>query len=156
MLRRCTEGTDMESLFWRGESRWHASRHPRLALTLRALLFTSLMISTIMTPFKNFLHKPLSRTPQKCFLQSGPALAKAGPEIRNVAGMRMGMCKLIIAITELSKCVCSEYLVIYFCCYTVRSSLVDDSKFCHLLKCGIWPADSSSATDVIITLDGKN
>jgi len=122
----------------------------------RSRSFTSLMISTIMTPFKNFLHKPLSRTPQKCFLQSGPALAKAGPEIRNVAGMRMGMCKLIIAITELSKCVCSEYLVIYFCCYTVRSSLVDDSKFCHLLKCGIWPADSSSATDVIITLDGKN
>jgi len=30
-------------------------------------------------PYQKFLHTPLSGAPQKCF-QSGPALAKAGPE----------------------------------------------------------------------------
>ena len=74
-----THATDMENLCWRDETGRHASRDPRLTLSLQVSLFhITHNFYHYDDPPQKFLHTPLNGAPQKCF-QSGPALAKAGP-----------------------------------------------------------------------------
>ena len=93
-IGRCGDvrGTHIESLCWRGETRGHSPRQPSLALPLWLLLshithdFCHLRLDA---PPQKFLHTPRSGAPQKCF-QSGPALAKTGPDIKRISLGNMG------------------------------------------------------------------